>query len=30
VICHSGAFSQPAISGMSIDVTIFAQVNATP
>jgi hypothetical protein len=30
VICHSGAFSQAAIAGMSIDVTIFAQVNATP
>lgn len=30
VICHSGAFSQAAIAGMSIDVTVFAQVNATP
>ena len=30
VICHSGAFSQAAGTGMSIDVTIFAQVNATP
>jgi hypothetical protein len=30
VICHDGAFSSPAASGMSIDVTIFAQVNATP
>jgi hypothetical protein len=30
VICHGGAFSQAAGSGMSIDVTIFAQVNATP
>ena len=30
VICHSGAFSQAAVAGMSIDVTVFAQVNATP
>ena len=30
VICHSGAFSQAAAAGMSIDVTVFAQVNATP
>ena len=30
VICHGGAFSQAATTGMSIDVTIFAQVNATP
>ena len=30
VICHGGAFSQAATAGMSIDVTIFAQVNATP
>lgn len=30
VICHSGAFSPAATSGMSIDVTVFAQVNATP
>ena len=30
VICHSGAFSQAAVAGMSIDVTIFAQVNASP
>jgi hypothetical protein len=30
VICHGGAFSQAATSGMSIDVSIFAQVNATP
>jgi hypothetical protein len=30
VICHSGAFSQAAGTGMSIDVSIFAQVNATP
>jgi hypothetical protein len=30
VICHSGAFSQAAGAGMSIDVSIFAQVNATP
>ena len=30
VICHSGAFSQAAGTGLSIDVTIFAQVNATP
>lgn len=30
VICHGGAFSQAAGAGMSIDVTIFAQVNATP
>ena len=30
VICHGGAFSQAAAAGMSIDVTIFAQVNATP
>ena len=30
VICHGGAFSQAAGSGMSIDVSIFAQVNATP
>jgi hypothetical protein len=29
-ICHGGAFSQAAATGMSIDVTIFAQVNATP
>lgn len=30
VICHSGAFSPAATTGMTIDVTIFAQVNATP
>jgi hypothetical protein len=30
VICHGGAFSQAAGAGMSIDVSIFAQVNATP
>jgi hypothetical protein len=30
VICHGGAFSQAATAGMSIDVSIFAQVNATP
>jgi hypothetical protein len=30
VICHGGAFSQAAVAGMTIDVTIFAQVNATP
>ena len=30
VICHGGAFSQAAGSGMTIDVTIYAQVNATP
>lgn len=30
VICHGGAFSQSAVAGMSIDVSIFAQVNATP
>ena len=30
VICHGGAFSQAAGTGMSIDVSIFAQVNATP
>jgi hypothetical protein len=30
VICHGGSFSQAAGAGMSIDVTIFAQVNATP
>jgi hypothetical protein len=30
VICHSGAFSQAATAGMSIDISIFAQVNATP
>jgi hypothetical protein len=30
VICHGGAFSQAATTGMSIDITIFAQVNATP
>ena len=30
VICHGGAFSQAAGPGMSIDVSIFAQVNATP
>ena len=30
VICHGGAFSQAAGPGMSIDVTVFAQVNATP
>lgn len=30
VICHSGAFSQAATTNMAIDVTIFAQVNATP
>ena len=30
VICHAGAFSQAATAGMSIDITIFAQVNATP
>lgn len=30
VICHGGAFSQAAVAGMSIDVSIFAQVNATP
>ena len=30
VICHGGALSQAAVSGMSIDLSIFAQVNATP
>lgn len=30
VICHGGAFSQAAGTGMTIDVAIFAQVNATP
>ncbi|HEX6316510.1 MAG TPA: hypothetical protein VFZ73_16680 [Gemmatimonadaceae bacterium] len=30
VICHSGSFSQAATANMAIDVTIFAQVNATP
>ena len=30
VICHGGAFSQAAGTGLSIDVSIFAQVNATP
>lgn len=30
VICHAGAFSQAAGTGMTIDVAIFAQVNATP
>lgn len=30
VICHGGAFSQTAVAGMSIDVTIQAQVNASP
>ena len=30
VICHGGAFSQAATAGMSIEVSIFAQVNATP
>jgi hypothetical protein len=30
VICHGGAFSQAATAGMSIDISIFAQVNATP
>ena len=30
VICHGGSFSQAATAGMSIDVSIFAQVNATP
>jgi hypothetical protein len=30
VICHGGAFSQAVPAGLSIDVTIFAQVNATP
>jgi hypothetical protein len=30
VICHGGAFSQAATAGLSIDVSIFAQVNATP
>jgi hypothetical protein len=30
VICHAGAFSPAAGSGMTINVTIFAQVNATP
>jgi hypothetical protein len=30
VICHGGAFSQAATANMAIDVTIFAQVNATP
>ena len=30
VICHGGAFSQAAVVGLSIDVTIFAQLNATP
>lgn len=30
VICHGGALSQPAVGGMSIDVTIMAQVNASP
>jgi hypothetical protein len=30
VICHGGVLSQPAVAGMSIDVTILAQVNATP
>lgn len=30
VICHGGAFSQAAGAGMSIDVSIFAQVNASP
>jgi hypothetical protein len=29
-ICHAGQFSTPATTGMTIDVTIFAQVNATP
>ena len=29
-ICHGGGFSQAAVAGMSIDVTIFAQVNASP
>lgn len=29
-ICHGGSFSTPATAGMTIDVTIFAQVNATP
>jgi hypothetical protein len=30
VICHAGAFSQATVSGMSIDVSAFAQVNASP
>jgi len=30
VICHAGAFSPAAGSGMTVNVTIFAQVNATP
>ena len=30
VICHGGSFSSAAGAGMSIDVSIFAQVNATP
>ncbi len=30
VICHGGSFSQAATAGMTIDVTIYAQVNATP
>jgi hypothetical protein len=30
VICHSGSFSPAAGTGMSIDVTLFAQVDATP
>ena len=30
VICHGGSFSQAATAGLAIDVTIYAQVNATP
>lgn len=30
VICHGGSLSPAAGTGMAIDVTIFAQVNATP
>lgn len=30
VICHGGSFSSAAGAGMSIDVSVYAQVNATP
>lgn len=29
-VCHAGAFSQPAPAGLSVVVTVFAQVDATP
>lgn len=30
IICHAGAFSQAAPAGLSIEVKVFAQVDATP